>query len=466
MKVLLVLAQTGSFRLYDSMVLRLAAEGHQVTVLVGTMTKLDLAAQTRAMVDCQRDLPECRFGLAFRWRQIGLRSVLAIAPRELVSYAVYLKPQHPNPEMGRRRTAPLPLPLRVAARSWVGRAILARTGVQNALRWIDRVIPPSPSIMSWLRELQPDVVLASPYIMGQAVEVEYVKAAKALGIPTAACVSSWDNLTTKGTFPLLPDQVFVWNEVLAEEAVTIHAVPRERIVVTGAPVFDFWFDTPVSLDRESFCAEAGVDPSKPIIVFVGSSLSIGGDETAHVRQLAAALHTDEATRDATLLVRPHPWNASFWRDFTMDGVVVWPRFGNIPDTRESRQQYVNTVRHADVVVGINTSAMVEVAIADRPCVTILTEQYERTQKGRAHFFHLLNAKYMETADSVEEGVRVIGRVLGGADQRASERRRFVQEFVRPAGLNVSPSSIMASALEKLAGVHAGREPVTTKGLSA
>ncbi len=146
--------------------------------------------------------------------------------------------------------------------------------------------------------------------------------------------------------------------------------------------------------------------------------------------------------------------------------MVWPPFGNIPDTQESRQQYVNTVRHADVVVGINTSAMVEVAIADRPCVTVLTERYEGTQKGRSHFFHLLNADYMETADSIQEGARVIGRVLGGADSKASARRRFVQEFVRPAGLDVSPSSVMAGALEELAGLRADREPVNSKRLSA
>ena len=86
---------------------------------------------------------------------------------------------------------------------------------------------------------EPDVVVASPYIFSLSREVEYVKAARSLGIPTVVVVLSWDNLTSKGTFHVLPDLTLVWNSALAEEAASLHDVPKEKLVVTGAPVFDF-----------------------------------------------------------------------------------------------------------------------------------------------------------------------------------------------------------------------------------
>jgi hypothetical protein len=73
--------------------------------------------------------------------------------------------------------------------------------------------PASPTIVSLLKETDPDVMLVSPTIWPKdPVEADYLHAGRALGIPTIGYVNSWDNLTSKGTVHVLPDVYIVWNE--------------------------------------------------------------------------------------------------------------------------------------------------------------------------------------------------------------------------------------------------------------
>ncbi len=73
------------------------------------------------------------------------------------------------------------------------------------MKRIETLVPPDPGITRWLEDYRPDVVVASPFIFPVSKELEYIKAAKALSIPTVGAVLSWDNLTSKGTFHVIPD---------------------------------------------------------------------------------------------------------------------------------------------------------------------------------------------------------------------------------------------------------------------
>ena len=93
--------------------------------------------------------------------------------------------------------------------------------------------------------------------------MEYTKAAHSLNIPAIGALLSWDNLTSKGTYNVIPDYLFVWNQNLVEEAVQIHDFEPQQVFVSGAAVYDPWFDLSPSTDRALFCAQVGLDPAKP-----------------------------------------------------------------------------------------------------------------------------------------------------------------------------------------------------------
>lgn len=312
----------------------------------------------------------------------------------------------------------------------------------------ERIVPPSPAVAEWLRLEAPDVVFASPVIVKPSPEVEYVKAARALNIPTVVAVASWDNLTTKGTFHVAPDRLLVWNERIADEAVVLHGIPRSTIEITGAPTFDFWFENRAIQGRAEFFDRVGLDPERPMALYVCSSAFIVGDETQFVLALQAAL--DVHAPDVQLLVRPHPLNAGIWEGTAHNEITLFPRGGDWPDDDAAQLDYLTTMRHSAAVIGINTSAFVEAAIADRPCVTVTDPRFHSRQFGLGHFAHLTEAGYIEAAADVDGAARAIASLANGADPHANARKRFVATFVRPRGLALPVASIVADAIAQTA----------------
>ena len=140
------------------------------------------------------------------------------------------------------------------------------------LQAIERAIPVSDRLTRFLEGNRPDVVIVSPLVDVASDQVDMVRAARALGIPTVAAISSWDNLTSKGLLRVEPDLVTVWNDVQKDEAITLHGVPENRVIATGAQCFDHWFGWPPR-PRAEFCARVGLDPERPYIFYAGGSLN-------------------------------------------------------------------------------------------------------------------------------------------------------------------------------------------------
>ena len=124
---------------------------------------------------------------------------------------------------------------------------------ERVLMTAERAIPVCEPIRDFLRQQAPDVLLVSPLVVAASEQVDWIKAARACGIRTAVCVASWDNLTNKGLLRIEPDMVVVWNEAQRREARDYHYVDEQKVAVTGAQLFDRWFEKTVTRDRAAFC---------------------------------------------------------------------------------------------------------------------------------------------------------------------------------------------------------------------
>jgi hypothetical protein len=358
-----------------------------------------------------------------------------------------------------------PLARRVAgriARRLTGDTDLGRSRrVLRLTRRLEDAIPPSREVTAYLRRLKPDVVIATGAVRFVSPEIELLKAARAAGIPTGVFVTSWDNLTNKGSLKFVPDRLFVWNDVQSRDAVELHDIPADRLRATGAHVFDEWFERRPSGTREEFLARIGLDPGQPFLVYLCSSRNIAHPtEVEFVRSWLAALRAsgDERLRQIGVLVRPHPNAAEQWQDVELAGgnAVLWPRAGEHPVAAESRVDFVDTLAHSAAVVGINTTAMIEAAILGRPVLTVLVPKFR--QEGTLHFHHLLaeNGGFLHVADDLDQHVAQLGGVLDDDPEGAERRRLFVESFVRPGGLDQRAAPLGAAAIEELAGVAPAR----------
>ncbi len=349
-----------------------------------------------------------------------------------------------------RRLA-LKLGRRLSSRTSVG---LSRSVLRIAAR-LEDAIPTSSEVDRYVRELAPDIVVATGPFRHVSSEVELLKSARRLGIPSGVFVASWDNLTNKGWLKFTPERVFVWNEVQVQDAVEMHRIPRERLVTTGAHVFDEWFERRPTRSREEFLTELGLDTTQPYLLYLCSSNAVSlRSEFKFVGRWIEALRSssDERLRRMNVVVRPHPNAIGQWEgvELGLENAVVWPLQATHPVAAQARADFFDTLYHSSAVVGINTTAMIEAAILGKSVLTVLVPEFR--QETTLHFHYLVaeNGGFAHVGEDLDEHLEQLGRMLDEDPADAELRRRFVESFVRPGGLDRPAAPIAASAIEELA----------------
>jgi hypothetical protein len=438
------------FRNFESVLRELAARGHAIHLGVERDEAFGGLAMVQALAS---EFPSITYGEApgradDDWSWVVNRLRLGLD---------YLRYQHPVFDTARKlrdrsrdRTPGLFVALgnivRVAG-GWL------RQLTSAVLRAMERAVPEDPAIRIYLEAQKPDVMLLTPLIDLGSSQVEYLRAARAVGIPTGLCVWSWDHLSSKALIRETPDRVFVWNPTQKHEAITLHGVPEDRVVVTGAQCFDQWFDRQPSRDRETFCREVGL-PVAPYVLWVCSALFQGSpSEAQFVLQWIRALRDSGSPRLRTVpvLVRPHPSRLAEWDGVDVSALNAVVRGGNPIDAR-SRADYFDTLYHSAAVVGINTSAFIEAGIVGRPVHAIVVPEMADNQTGTVHFNYLVSAGggLLEVAHSFEDHLT---KLVASLSHASAGVKPFVRAFVRPHGLATAATPCFVDGVESMRSVQ-------------
>src|SRR5262249_7800364 len=153
------------------------------------------------------------------------------------------------------------------------------------------------------------------------------------------------------------------------EAVDLHGVDPDRVVIVGAAQWDRFFTLVPSDGRDEFCARHGFDPALPIILYLGSTNTVTRDESAVIERWFEAIPGGPAAvRDANVLIRSHP-GASGWRDRAIERVPRGKGVSLSVPAAKGGQGLYDDLYHAAVVVGLNTSAQIEASILEKPVYT-------------------------------------------------------------------------------------------------
>ncbi|BBF91350.1 hypothetical protein [Blastochloris tepida] len=452
---------------------RLIARGHQVRLVFSEPPRgrvgEELIAQAREM------LPALEIGHApsARNARSGAASIVATALDALR----YDLDMYRNSRFLRQRALTMVtlapganVFLRLARRDAEKRGYQA---AHDALMGVLDSLPAPRHLVEFLKSAQPDVMIVSPLTPFGSEQAAFILAARACGIPTLYSMYSWDNLTNKGMLRPLPDYGLVWNESHRREAAELHGLAAERTVLTGAPGFDAWFEPQPAGERAAFCAAVGLDPAVPFILYTCSSVAIGGrGEAGFVESWLAAIRAsgDERLARLGVLVRPHPQNAAIWNAIDLSrfgNVAVYPRAGAIPFAGGARQDFFLSIHHALAVVGINTSAMIESAIVNRPIIAFEDPTFGEGHLGTLHYCELLKHDFMIRTPDLASNIAVLRRLAGG-DREMLERSRaanarFIDYFIRPLGRGRPAAECWAEAVEQVsaravAEQGAGRRP--------
>ena len=456
MRILFSVRRSSYVRHYDSVLRARAARGHEVYLATEGDEKtqwpppwVSALAQTCAGIRLSATpsiTNDPWFELATRFRQARfylrfLHSSFQGAPALLARTRV----RAPRLAV---RLAQLPL-----GRSATGRRLL--TGCIDVL---ERSTGTEAAFVEYLRELRPDVVVLTPLVILKTSQIDLARAARVLGIRSVFAVASWDHLSSKGALSVSPNHVIVWNDVQKREAAELHGVDPARVIVTGSQVFDEWFTKRPSTSREAFCARVGLRPDRPILLYVCSSLLEGSRPEPEfvvrwARHMRASAHP--VLRDCGILIRPHFKRGHEWKDVDLHGVdnlVCWPPVGAAPIDATSKTDYFDSLFYSAAVVGLNTSAMIEAAILDRPVHTVLLPEFHDNQEGTVHFHYLLDARdgVLRATRCLDDHARDVAATLEGRTADPGRSARFVRTFVRPGPADVPATIRFVEALETIA----------------
>jgi hypothetical protein len=449
MRILFLARHYTYFRNFEGVLRQLAQRGHVLHLAVERGDTLGGIAMVEALA---AEFPSITYGEApsrttDEWSWVVQRLRLGLD---------HLRYQHPIfdnawklRERSRQRTPGAFVRIGTVARAL---GAWSRRLFTHILRAMERAVPEDPAIRGYLESQRPDLLLLTPLVDLGSSQIEYLRAARTLRVPTGLCVWSWDHLSSKALIRETPNRVFVWNGMQRHEAVTLHDVPSDRVIVTGAQCFDWWFEHQPSRDREAFCREAGL-PDSSYLLWVCSALIHGSaPEAPLVTKWIETLRRSGSSRlrAIPILVRPHPSRQAEWEgvDLSALNAVVW---GGHPVDARSRADYFDTLYYSAAVVGINTSAFIEAAILGRSVHTIVIPETADNQTGTVHFNYLLNVGggLLEVARSFDEHLEQLEAALG---QPPSDRKPFVREFVRPHGLGVAATGRFVEAVESMKGL--------------
>jgi hypothetical protein len=455
MRILFFLHNISKSRHFDGVIAALAERGHSVVLAAARQRNRPLSLPKALSVANRHLIAQGSKGrievTACPVRRVDAWRTVAPALRQARDYLRFQDPRYAGAEKLERRSAsavPAGWARFVRQHAWIGRHWrLALRGLAAA----ERLIPSDPLFELFIKYEDPDLVLVTPLVDYGSYQTDYVKSAHRAGVPVAFLPFSWDNLTNRGLVRVEPDRVLVWNDIQKREVVDLHGVSENRVVVTGAPRFDDFFAMRPSTTREEFCRQTGIDPAAPFLLYVCSSEFVAPREVDFVkdwiRQVRSAPQT--ALRSCGVVVRPHPAHLKQWKDVSLEefaNAALWTE----KQTLNADQGLYDSLHHAAAVVGLNTSAMIEAGILGKPVHTIITDAFAGGQEQTLHFEYLRseNGGLLHESRTFDEHLR---KLDGSLRDPAPERGlRFVEQFVRPRGLDTRVTPLMVEEIERAA----------------
>ncbi|MEM6455762.1 MAG: hypothetical protein AAF772_11755 [Acidobacteriota bacterium] len=230
-----------------------------------------------------------------------------------------------------------------------------------------------------LRDLEPDLVFNGSHIHGPAGGPP-LRAAHRLGIRTAGFIFSWDNLTSRSRIFEPYDDELVWHQAMADQLRGLYPeIPARRVHAVGTPQFDVHLDPSTAWPRARLCAETGLEPARPYVLYTTGIDRHFPEEHRHVAAVIRHLKALDLPTRPQLLVRTYVKGTSdamraLLADHADDPDVVSP-----PVAWEPRWQtplpsdqalYSNLVRHCAAGINAASTVTLELLLFGKPVINL------------------------------------------------------------------------------------------------
>ena len=208
---------------------------------------------------------------------------------------------------------------------------------------------------------------------------------------------------------------------------------------------DKWFEDIKMPSRKDFLKSIGMDIDKPLVTYLGSAKNISTSEKRIVEEIYEKL----SKMNIQLLVRPHGANTSQFENLNKK-IKIYPATGELPDTLEAKESMTATLKYSDFSVGINTTAMIDSIILGTPCISLVKKEFKDNQVDTPHFNSVQKEGIFIEAHNIKELINKIAKFNKHENKNLFEKmHKFVIEFCRPFGADVSAGKKAAKEIEEL-----------------
>jgi len=312
-------------------------------------------------------------------------------------------------------------------------------------RWSEAQMTREASAMdAFVERFRPDVLIHPTVLDGVFIN-DFVLLGRKYRIPTIAIMNSWDNPSTKRAVVGRPDWLLVWGPQTQNHAVRFMGMPPSRAVPFGAAQFDIYRQAP-RVTRDEFCRRHGVDPSKRILLYAGSSK--GADEYGHLCMIDEAIERGVLSNVA-VIYRPHPWGHGgykgerlldgAWRHVVIENSMRAYLEGVRAGTKGAYlADYVDThdvLSSIDALVSPLSTIILEAMMHGKPALCFLAEQQEgasfNLQKELVHFEDMFADPSILKANGESELINTLALLMekAGEPQIETELRSACGHFV-------------------------------------
>lgn len=316
------------------------------------------------------------------------------------------------------------------------------------MRTLAYKVKPNRSLIRQIKKLNLDVLIDTNLVFQEILDSELMSACKMIKVPTIYSVFSWDNLTTKASFAIEPDNYFVWNEFQKRELLEFHEV-KNSVEIVGASRFDT-FGTTASLNERFNSIR---------IMWLGSSRLGEPDDLKHFEKLLETLSeivTEE--KISTGIIVDYRMHFEYRNDEELINKINFLRqkYEEICVLLSGKDtDLVSAINESHLLFGMNTSAILEARLLGKEVIRMETSVIPEQEKS-SHWKHIAKLCLTFSIEHVTEEIKRLDTKIIG------RRTSWIEllKFIRPTECGIEmPARI---EVEKIINICKEKPKVITK----
>jgi CDP-glycerol glycerophosphotransferase (TagB/SpsB family) len=302
---------------------------------------------------------------------------------------------------------------------------------------------------------KPDLIIAST--AGWRLDRYLLREATLHNVPTMAAIVGWDNPSSYAIRGAAMDYATCWSQLQKDELVYGSDWDPARVHIGGIPSYDGYFRKEWQLSKDDYFKLHSLEPNRKLISYACSFVHFAPNYP-NVEALAKLVSSDSLVEPSQLLIRLHP---SHFQDkpkiFAEEREQIFALEKQYPHVHvvkpvplggslgyysgEDMDEKSSMMAHADVLVTVYSTMVVETAVHDTPIVAAVIDIPGGWKKPKKYSLSLKkignwpthkrfrDAKAGRVASNEKELCEVINLYLKNRSLDAAERKKFIEDEI-------------------------------------